>query len=209
MNPVIPNDDHLYRIRKPGMFFSAPIDPQYRLGLDPLYRSPFGEYIGLTKRWSFGVLGVCSYMGYLALDVTSASPLWFAAGFTLLSLPMIALQYFTGPHVTRIFRLYKKDEAQTYENLTKDETLVVEQIGVFGKGTSATEIKLKDVKIANERMGWVNWKYIDPESKEELDLYVVDNIGGLKMDRIWGIVEKNSGIDNGRAFLDDASKLGK
>lgn len=95
------------------------------------------------------------------------------------------------------------DEPQTYENLTKDETLVVEQVGNFGRSVYATQIKLQDIKLTKERLGWVNWVYEDPETKDVVKMYVADNVGGIKMDRIWGIIEKNSGIDNGRAFLDE------
>lgn len=94
-------------------------------------------------------------------------------------------------------------QPQTLEDLVNDETLVIEQIGNFGRSVHATEVKLKDIRIANERMGWVNWVYKDPETKEELKMYVADNVGGIKMDRIWGVIESNSGIDNGRGFLNE------
>lgn len=118
-------------------------------------------------------------------------------------IPIPVFQYLSKPYVTRIFRLYRTDEPQTYENLVKDETLVVEQVGAFGRSVYATQIKLQDIRIAKERYGWVNWEYRDPETKEVLKMYVADNVGGIKMDRIWGIIEKNSGIDNGRSFLDE------
>lgn len=96
-------------------------------------------------------------------------------------------------------------QAQPYtlEDLVDSETLVIEQIGNFGRSVHATEVKLKDIRIVKERMGWVNWVYKDPETKDELKMYVADNVGGIKMDRIWGIIESNSGIDNGRGFLNE------
>lgn len=124
-------------------------------------------------------------------------------GLIPLLIPIPVFQYLSKPYVTRIFRLYRADEPQTYENLVKDETLVVEQVGAFGRSVHATQIKLQDIRIVKERYGWVNWEYKDPESKEILKMYVADNVGGIKMDRIWGIIEKNSGIDNGRSFLDE------
>lgn len=98
-------------------------------------------------------------------------------------------------------RTYLEPQPDTFESIVDDETLVVEQIGKFGRSTSATQIKLSDIRIVHERFGWVNWVYTDPETKEVIKLYIADNVGGIKMDRIWGIIEKNSGIDNGRGFL--------
>jgi hypothetical protein len=120
-----------------------------------------------------------------------------------LLIPIPVFQYLSNPYVTRIFRLYRTDEPQTLENLTKDETIVVEQVGAFGRSVHATQIKVQDIKLVNERFGWVNWEYRDPNSKEVLKMYVADNVGGIKMDRLWGIVEKNSGVDNGRSFLNE------
>jgi hypothetical protein len=204
VNPAYPEDEsYKIRIRTPGKIFAEPMDPRKKLGMRPIYTALAGHHIAFTKRASFGFFLISLYAGYVAYS--SALPNYVGLiGIVPLALPIPILQYLTRPYVTRIFRLYNRDEPQTYENITKDETLVVEQIGVFGRSLFATEIKLKDVRLANERMGWVNWVCKDKESGEVLKLYVGDNVGGIKMDRIWGIIEKNSGVNNGRSFLDES-----
>lgn len=207
---------------------------RYRLGNDPIYSSPAGSQIAFTKRASVGLAALSGYIAYLFTMTTSVSSLVAALAVVPLVMPIPIFMYLSKPYVTRIFRLYKKippiertrvltpeeeeDEAMgfasprtylepqpdTFESIMEDETLVVEQIGAFGRSVRATQIKLSGLRIApkNEtRFGWVNWIYTDPETKEVIKLYVADNVGGIKMDRIWGIIEKNSGIDNGRSFL--------
>jgi hypothetical protein len=201
INPVYPDESHLVRIKKPGALLAQPIDPNYRLGMTPLYTAPLGHQIAFTKRWSVGFFMVGTYVGYLVYGVSGVSAAMGALGMVPLILPLPLLQYFTGPYVTRMFRMYRKDEPQTYENMTKDETLVVEKIGLFGRRTYATEVKLKDIRIVDKRMGWVNWQFKDNNGVSS-NMYVADNVGGMRMDRLWGIIEKNSGIENGRSFLD-------
>jgi hypothetical protein len=101
--------------------------------------------------------------------------------------------------VTRIFRVYKKGETQTLENMTEDETLAVERVSLFGRKAYTTLVKLQDIRRTSKRRGWVNWEARD-SAGISTGMYVADNIGGLRMDRIWGIIEHNSGIDNGRFF---------
>ncbi|ANB10976.1 D-tyrosyl-tRNA(Tyr) deacylase [Sugiyamaella lignohabitans] len=203
VNPVYPDDSHLTKIKKPGMLFSEPIDPNLRMGYNPLYSSPVGGQIAFTKRWSIGLSLIGSYVGYLVHDVTGASDLAGIIGAAVLIAPLPLVQFFAGNYVTNIYRLYRKDEPQTYENLTKDETIVLERIGLFGRKTYATAVKVQDLRLVNKRFGWVNWEYKDPKTNFSTKFYVADNIGGMKMDRIWGIIEKNSGVDNGRSFLNE------
>lgn len=185
---------------------SDPISPRKKLGMAPIYTSLMGSQVAYTKKFTVGFLGIGSYVVYLLNGAGGIDNLGALASLIPILLPIPIVNYFTKPYVTRIFRLYDKDVVQTYESITKDETLVVEQIGLFGNRHYATAIKVQDIRLANERLGWVNWVVKDSNSGEVIKLYVGDNIGGLKMDRIWGIIEKNSGVDNGRGFLDGPEK---
>lgn len=203
VNPVAPDESYKVRIRKPGKAFGEPMDPKKQLGMRPIYTALAGHHVAFTRRASFGFLLASIYAGYVVYASASLPNFLGLIGLLPIALPLPIMQYLTGPYVTRIFRLYDRGVPQTYENITKDETLVIEQVSMFGRSLKATEIKLADIKLTKERMGWVNWVYTDKESGEVIKMYVADNIGGIKMDRIWGIVEKNSGVDNGRGFLDD------
>lgn len=223
INPNFPDEPiKVPRIRRPGRYFAEPLDTyKYRLGNWPIYVAPAGPQVAFTKRASLGLAALGGYIGYLATTMSSVSTLAAVLGVIPLLMPIPLFQYFSKPYVTRIFRLYDRIEPvqhkrqgedgleyieeepqpDTYETITGDETLVVEQIGTFGRSVHATRIKLNDVRLVKERMGWANWVYKDEKTGEELPLYVADNVGGIKMDRIWGVVEKNSGVDNGRGFL--------
>lgn len=204
INPDFPVDPRqVPRVRRPGRYFSEPLPPYLRIGNAPIYTAPAGSQIAFTKRSTLGFAALGAYVGYLC-SVTTAIPAYVMwAGLVPLLLPIPVFAYLSKPYVTRIFRLYRVDEPQTYENLTNDETLVVEQVGTFGRSVFASQIRLQDIRISNERYGWVNWEYKDPETNDVVKMYVADNVGGIKMDRIWGIIEKNSGINNGRAFLNE------
>ncbi|VVT55321.1 uncharacterized protein SAPINGB_P004538 [Magnusiomyces paraingens] len=225
INPNFPDEPiRVPRIRRPGRYFSEPLNTaKYRLSNWPIYVAPAGPQVAFTKRASLGLAALSGYIGYLATTTASVSALAATLGVVPLLLPIPFFQYLSKPYVTRIFRLYERlppvihkrtgedgleytdeePQSYTYETLTEDETLVVEQIGAFGRSVHATQIKVKDIRIVSDRMGWVTWEYKDPESGEVLPMYVADNVGGIKMDRLWGVIEKNSGIDNGRSFLDE------
>lgn len=209
VDPVSLDTSHLIRIRTPGKFFSDPIDPSKKLGMNPLYTAAMGSQVAYTKKFSIGFLGLGSCVVYLLNGAGGLEGVGTLAALVPLILPLPIVNYLTAPYVTRIFRLYDKEGPQTYESITKDETLVLEQIGMFGNRHHATAIKVKDVRLTKERFGWINWIYKDKNSGEEIKFYVSDNIGGLKMDRIWGIIETNSGVDNGRGFLDKHYKQQK
>lgn len=200
IDPSNPEESALYKIKRPGMVFKEPMDPNWVLSRQPLYEGPIASQIAFTKRWSMGILAVGGYVGYLALGVVDFSP-WLLA--VPLSLPLPLIQWYAGSYVSRIFRVYRRDEPQTLENLERDETLMVEKLSLFGRSTYGVPIKVSTTFLANERHGWVNWAYIDPQRKSVTRLYVADNLGGLRMDRIWGIIERNSGTDNGRGFLSE------
>lgn len=205
VDPSDPDQALLYKVKRPGTFFKEPMDPNIQLGYEPLYTAPMASQVSFTKRWSLGFFGVGAYIGYLTMGVGATSAV-VLAGLLPLLLPLPMIQYFAGGYVTRIFRVYRKDEPQTYENLTKDETLMVEKLSLFGRSTYGVPIRVQNTFIANRRLGWVNWVHLDERTGALTKLYVEDNIGGIKMDRIWGILEKNSNIDNGRGFLDEMPK---
>lgn len=207
---------------------------RYRLGNDPIYSAPAGSQIAFTKRASLGLAALSTYIAYLFAMTTSVTMATASLAVLPLVAPIPIFMYLSKPYVTRIFRLYKKippiertrvltpeeeeDEAMgfapsrtylepqpdTFESITEDETLIVEQVGLFGRSVHATQVKLAGIRLATKsesRFGWVNWIYTDPETKEVFPMYIADNVGGIKMDRLWGIIEKNSGVDNGRSFL--------
>lgn len=114
------------------------------------------------------------------------------AGASVIPLPVV--HHFTQDYVSRIFRLHDDTKVQDIDSLTNDETLLVEKISFTGRKYYNTKVKVSELRTVNERAGFVNWRASDTA------LYVKDDIGGIKMDRIWGIAEHNSGIDNGRYF---------
>lgn len=225
LNPNFPDEPmNAPRVRRPGRYFAESINTtKYRLGNWPIYIAPAGPQVAFTKRASLGFAALSGYVGYLATVMASVSPLSATLGVLPLLLPIPLFQYFSKPYVTRIYRLYERlptikrvsepqedgnqhqeyfeEQPDTFLSLTEDETLVVEQVGIFGRSVHATQIKVKDIKIVNERFGWVNWIYKDEETGDIVKMYVADNVGGIKMDRLWGVIERNSGIDNGRGFL--------
>lgn len=200
VDPSNPDEAYLYKVKRPGMLFKEPMDPNWVLSQQPLYEGPMASQVAFTKRWSMGILAVGGYIGYLALGVVDFSP-WLLA--VPLSVPLPLIQWYAGGYVSRIFRVYRRDEPQTLENLERDETLMLEKLSLFGRSTYGVPIKISTTFLANQRNGWVNWAYIDPERKSVTRFYVADNLGGLRMDRLWGIVERNSGVDNGRGFLSE------
>ncbi|ODV64458.1 uncharacterized protein ASCRUDRAFT_74078 [Ascoidea rubescens DSM 1968] len=181
------------------------LDPKYRVGYSPLYIGPDSKYIAASKRFSitFSILGI--YLSWL-ID----SSLYFSKDISVISsliaiLPLPILNYYFSSYVTRVFRVYDKSKGpvQKFEDLVNDEKLVLEKINWSGKKTFNNLVHLENLKILNARSGWVSWEYTDPESNIKQYYYVADDIGGIKMDRIWGIIENNSNIDNGR-FMDNS-----
>lgn len=201
INPLYPDETFLAKVKKPGDLLTQPIDPKLRLGQSPMYVSPLGDQIAFTKRWSMGIMVVGGYIGHLVFSAAGWSTLASSIGLLPLVLPVPIIQYFATPYVTRIFRVYNRSEPQTLENLRQNETLALERVGIFGRRTYLTLVDLANLKIVNKRWGWVNWQYTN-EKGVTTNFYVADNVGGIKMDRVWGILEKKSGINNGREFLD-------
>lgn len=159
-----------------------------------MYESPLHKPISVIKRASvgFGIFGL-----YLSELVYSSPVLSTDLGYMMVIgsiLPLPVIHYFTKDYVSRMYRLYDSEQAQTLDNLTRDETLIAEKISLTGRSYYNTTLKPAELKLESRRFGWVNWK-----TTKNL-FYVEDDIGGINMDRIWGIAEHNSGINNGRYF---------
>lgn len=186
-NPIV-------KIKPPFGIAATPIDSKYRLGYDPIYTSPTYKNIATLKRatLAIGVIGI--YASYLINGSPIVANEWgyLISGLTLIPIPTVG--FMTQHYVSRIFRLYDSTKPQTLENLTTDETLVAEKISWTGRSYYNRLVKVQDLRLTKERFGWVNWK------TDKDKFYVIDDLGGIKMDRIWGIVEHNSGVNNGRFF---------
>lgn len=194
------------KVRRPRSIRSIEMPENFRLSYQPMYEAPGSKYVSLLKRLtiSVGVLGC--YGAKLFYD----SP-HFEDSYALITLitswiPALAIQYKTRDYVTRIFRLYDKEKPQTLDNLVDNENLILEKLNITGGKTYNSLVKITKnptLKIAPPApvpllAPYATWQDVEPETKVKRSHYVVDDIGGMKMDRIWGIVEHNSHIDNGR-----------
>lgn len=174
----------------------------FRLSYEPLYEAPGTKYVAMLKRLtlSFGVIGL--YGAKLLYELVQFDDLFALAAILGTWAPVVAVQYKTKDYVTRIFRLYDKSKPQTLENLVSDEKLVMEKLNATGGKTYNQLLEVsgnKSLKLCpktNEVVPYRSWQEDHDGFKRYF--YVADNIGGMKMDRIWGIVEHNSGVNNGR-----------
>jgi hypothetical protein len=183
------------RVSEPLRFGYTELDPQFKVGYSPLYTSPSHKFVSLLKRTSlgFGMVGIyISQLMYSTPTLFSEPLIYLTMGLSIVPLPLIHI--LTQHHVTRIWRLYDSTKPQTLEALTEDETLVAEKISLTGRSYYNSLIKVQDLEIVDRNTVKATWK-----AKDAL-FYVKDNVGGIKMDRIWGIAEHHSGIDNGRFF---------
>lgn len=194
------------KVRKPGHIRPFELKENYRLSYQPIYEAPGSKYVSLLKRLtiSFGVLGC--YGAKLFYDSPHFEDIYaYSAAFASFT-PAVIIQHKTKDYVTRIFRLYDKSKPQTLQNLINDENLIVEKLNFTGSKTYNQLIRVTDnntLKLAPEKKfpllgAYSSWVDIEPDSKLPRKHFIVDDIGGIKMDRLWGIVERNSGVDNGR-----------
>lgn len=181
----------------------------YRLSYEPLYEAPGSKYVAMLKRLtlSFAVIGV--YGAKLFYELVQFDDIYAVGTLVGTWLPAAAVQYKTRDYVTRIFRLYDKNKPQTLENLVSDEKLVMEKLSTTGGKTYNKLLTVSanaSLTLCDNDNSLISpyrtWKTNDDDGKAYY--YVVDNVGGMKMDRLWGIVEHNSGVDNGR-FIPEAS----
>ncbi|CAH6722517.1 hypothetical protein CLIB1444_10S00210 [[Candida] jaroonii] len=199
--------DDIVKVRKPRSLVSEKLPSNYRLAYQPMYEAPSTKYVSLLKRitMGFSVLGI---YGAKLLHDSNVEDIYLLTTILTFSLPYLGVHYKTKDYITRIFRLYDKTKPQTLENLVNDENLIMEKLSFTGTKTYNNLLKISDnesLTIIPESKGlmnllspYENWISTDKETGEKQKFYVVDDIGGMKMDRIWGIIEKNSNIDNGR-----------
>ncbi|CDK28478.1 unnamed protein product [Kuraishia capsulata CBS 1993] len=190
--------------RVPGSFiFNRLLDEKFRLGHTHMYDAPLANFNAGAKRNSFGF----AVLGLLMSSMMEMTDIFFEGASTLVAFftvaPFPVVQYLSAPYVAKVFRLYDTSKPQTLENLTDEETLVIQKINFMGTKTYNELVAVKNLRLPKDyetRFGWVNWVLDDPETGTKKYFYIVDDMGGVAMDRIWGIVEKNSGVDNGRTF---------
>ncbi|EGW31896.1 uncharacterized protein SPAPADRAFT_138006 [Spathaspora passalidarum NRRL Y-27907] len=212
-NPWSPTlySDSIY-VQEPKKFTKTKLPWYYRLSYSPLYEAPSAKYVSLLKRMTIGFTILGMYGSKLLLDSTQLEDI-YAYTVALMSMaPTAIVQYKTRDYVTRIFRLYDKNKPQTLENLVSDEKLIMEKLNFTGNTTynelldisNSKTLKLTPKNKQNWMMPYSTWEEIEPESQTKRSYYIEDNIGGLKMDRIWGKVEKQSGVNNGRSDWEDS-----
>ena len=108
--------------------------------------------------------------------------------------------------------MYDREKPQTLENLVSDEKLIMEKLNFSGGKTYNELLTVSKNEILHLApptkfpliMPYRTWEETLETGKKRY-FYVADDIGGIKMDRLWGIVEHNSNVDNGR-YIDDQLK---
>ncbi|KAG7195990.1 uncharacterized protein KQ657_002377 [Scheffersomyces spartinae] len=202
------------KVVKPGTLMTKQTLPvQYRLLYQPLYEAPSAKYVAMLKRLtlSFTVLGM--YGAKIIWDTPMFDDVYAGAILITTSIPAMFVQYKTRDYVTRIWRLYNKNKPQLLENLIGDEKLIMEKLNFTGGSTYNELLPItnnKSLQLAPKSKypsltSYTSWESVDEESKFKSYFYIVDDIGGMKMDRLWGIVEHNSGVDNGR-YMEQSSQ---
>lgn len=204
-SPTLYSD--VVRVRKGWRNVALP--ENYRISYEPLYEAPGSKYVAMLKRLtlSFAVIGV--YGAKLFYELVQFDDVYALGTLMATWAPAAAVQYKTRDYVTRVFRLYDKTKPQTLENLVNDEKLVIEKLSATGGKTynSLLTIAGNDtLKLCGKEESALSpyrtWEAHGEDGKQYF--YIVDNVGGMKMDRLWGIVEHNLGVDNGRYIAEAA-----
>ncbi|KAL7666337.1 Uncharacterized protein ABC855_g1931 [[Candida] zeylanoides] len=214
-SPTLYEDSVSYR--RPRSLRAVELPSKYRLSYQPLYESPAGKYVGIIKRLtlSFAVLG--TYGAKLFYDSPNFDDVYAAMVLVTSWVPAAIVQYKTRDYVSRLFRLYDKEKPQTLPNLVNDEKLIVEKLNWSGGktynqlltvtgNTSLQLVGQLPTKVQEAMAPYGSWHDIDGETGVARRFYIADNVGGIKMDRLWGIVEHNSGVDNGRYMEAEAGE---
>ncbi|KAK7207372.1 hypothetical protein BZA70DRAFT_271121 [Myxozyma melibiosi] len=223
INPSNPEEEEVSTKIKTGLY--APIlysvdyiNPYEKsVARQPIYTAPSSFHVAATKRtmWTFAVIGGYFSTAMMAMDGIPLSLSLLVGIPSVLPLPIT--YWLTAPYVNRIFRIYDQPEGEPVdvEKLKENEEFIFECIGVFGRGLYNTRVKLSDLRVVNKRFGWVTLEVTDESAKKIkpkrnflLDafdglrtrrwFYVADDVGGYKMERIWAIIDRQSGVDNGR-----------
>lgn len=182
---------------------SRTLPSHMRLSYTPLYDSPGGKYAGMLRKTTFGFALCGAYAAKLIADLAQFDDVYAITALTACIIPWIVVQVKTRHYVVRLWRLYdNRDTPQTLELLTTNETLVAEKLTIGGGRTYNELINVDSLLRLASPPNAVS-RVLGPYTawtQNKTHHYIADNVGGLKMDRIWGIVEKNSGVNNGRFF---------
>ncbi|KAI5956392.1 hypothetical protein KGF54_000867 [Candida jiufengensis] len=194
-------------VQERDKFFKTQLPPQYRLSYAPIYEAPASKYVSMLKRLtlSFSVIGI--YGSKLLFESSQFDDSFAYSLLIGVFIPVLLVQYKSRDYVTRIFRLYNKNLPQTLNNLVNDENLIIEKLGFTGGKTYNELLKISNnpnLKLSpppKVYKPYTTWEEKNPNTGIKREFYIVDNVGGIKMDRLWGIVEKNSNVNNGRSEL--------
>lgn len=206
----VPNLGEEYQIkyRTHGTsFHNLKLDKKYRLGNLPIYQNPLINFVIGSKRLSlaFGAIGVM--FGYL-MERTGLVYTEICQMIAILSLiPFPVVTYLFEPVVSRVWRVYDTTKPQVYENLVKDETIILEKLNWNGFTTYNELVKVDSLIVPKGksdyrgRFGYVNLLSIDEKLKSAKSYYINDGFTNEKMERILALAEKKSGVnDSGRSF---------
>lgn len=186
---------------KHGLFKEA-LPANYRLSYEPIYEAPSTRYVSLLKRMTLGFALAGAYGSKLLFELVQFEDIYAAGLLAATFAPAVAVNYKLKDYVTRVFRLYDKDQPQDLETLTKKEQLVIEKLNSMGTKTYNTLLTVLNNPTLRLSGGqslfrpYATWE--DKGDGVNNKFFLTDNIGGMKMDRLWGIVEHNSGVNNGR-----------
>ncbi|KAG5354354.1 hypothetical protein CJU90_4167 [Yarrowia sp. C11] len=200
-NNFDPSDELQPRITKvidPDNQTAGPFNYRlFKIADEPLYSAPATFQVALAKKSAFTLGLIGTYASYLFFHYPLLPDLggYIALG---LWLPFPLATHYLAPYVSKVSRIYRRGEPETLENMTKNETVLIETISLLGRKPMSWIIPLRDLKVVNKRSGWANWEYTNPKTGDQHVFYVSESTGGFKMDRIWGITERNAGIDSGR-----------
>lgn len=199
----------IVRIKEPFSLKSKSLPSNLRLSYSALYESPGAKYVSVLKRFSLSASVLGLYGAKLFYDSPQFEDIYAYITAAFFLLPTLFVQFKTRDYVTRIFRLYDREKPQTLENLVSDEKLIMEKLN-FSGGKTYNELltvgKNETLRLAPPTnfpliMPYRTWEETLETGKKRY-FYVVDDIGGIKMDRLWGIIEHNSNVNNGR-YIDD------
>ncbi|KAK9479045.1 hypothetical protein V1514DRAFT_329039 [Lipomyces japonicus] len=203
----------------PVIYHSSELDPDtHSIARAPIYTASSAFHVSATKRvsWAIALLGGYFSAAMLGMDGIPAAMSLLIGVPTIMPLPIV--NWLTTPYVTRIYRIYpvKEDAPVTASQVEHDEEFMFECISLFGRQVYNCRVKLSDLRVVHKRFGWVNIEVVSDSVEKQLGrkqniiekaldgnrprrwFYVADDVGGYKMDRIWAIIDRQSGIDNGR-----------
>ncbi|ODV86214.1 hypothetical protein CANARDRAFT_196376 [[Candida] arabinofermentans NRRL YB-2248] len=202
----VPNKAHEndpIKARVPGsLFYNRTLAPNFRLANEPLYTNPLINFVIGAKRFTFafGVVGLC--FSYLMAQTQLILPEFCTIMSVVAVLPFPAITWLYNPYVFKIIRVYDITKPQTLESLTTDEQLIVQRVNWSGFKVIQDLVRVDSLRVPTTkddyeaRFGFVNLISEDPETKSVKYFYVNEGFGNIKMERIWSLAERRSGVDN-------------